>query len=196
MSAQPKTKLSSQEYLELEIRAEVRSEYFDGEVFAMAGTSLNHTRIVRNISRRLDEHTESGPCEVVSNDLRVSVPFNNAYVYPDLVGLCQEPKLDSSKFNTLLNPELIIEVLSSSTEAYDRGLKFAGYRTIPTVKEYIIIAQDEMRVEQYLRQADDTWQVRFLEKADDLLQVESMKCAIPLSQIYDRVNFGEVILGD
>ncbi|HET7321600.1 MAG TPA: Uma2 family endonuclease, partial [Longimicrobiaceae bacterium] len=128
------------------------------------------------------------PCEAHVNDMRVKVSPTGAYTYPDVVALCGEPRLEDSHLDTLLNPALIVEVLSPSTEAHDRGEKFAHYRRLESLQEYILVAQDRVSVEQYTRQGD-VWMLSETDDPDGALTLTSVDCSIPLREIYDRVDF-------
>src|SRR5438094_497025 len=141
MTAIEKRKLTAQEYLAIERAAEFRSEFHDGEMFAMAGTSREHAQIVFNLSITIGTQFKGRECRAFVTDLRLKVP--NLYTYPDLVALCDPPQFEDSEFDTLLNPALIIEVLSKSTEAYDRGKKFTWYRELSSLTEYVLISQEE-----------------------------------------------------
>src|SRR6185369_17091632 len=145
-----------QEYLTSERAAELKHEYFAGEIVAMAGATREHILITGNISQRLRNQLERKPCETYSNDMRVRAT-PTTYVYPDVVVVCGEPQFEDSESDILLNPTVVIEVLSKSTEARDRGEKFSDYRANKNVKEIIFVSQYRPRVEQYVRQANDEW---------------------------------------
>ncbi len=156
-SAPTTTSITPEEYLERERKAETKSEYFRGEIFAMAGASRNHGRIVTNLVRELSARTRGRTCNVYSGDLRVAVGPIGLYTYPDVVVVCGEEKYLDGQLDTLLNPTLIVEVLSESTKDYDRGQKFQSYRALASVMEYLAVAQDKMYIEQYARQSDGRW---------------------------------------
>lgn len=156
MSAAPKSTLTPQEYLARERKAEFRSEYFRGEAFPRVRASYFHTLIKDNIASEAGNQLEGGPCRVLTSDLRVKVEEGVLYTYPDLVVVCDEPKFEDDQFDTLLNPRVIVEVLSESTEKYDRGAKFRQYRTISSFTEYVLVSQDQALAERYVRQQDDT----------------------------------------
>src|SRR5581483_8514282 len=157
MATAGKHLLTPQEYLARERRAEYRSEYYRGEMFAMAGASRAHTLIKDNVAAETRSQLKGGPCSVYTSDLRVKVEATGLYTYPDVVIACDEEQFEDNAFDTLLNPRAIVEVLSDSTEKYDRGTKFDHYREVPSLQEYVLIAQDRPRVERYVRQADGTW---------------------------------------
>src|SRR5947209_3009314 len=146
MSSVPKTLLTTQEYLARERKAEFRSEFYRGEMFAMAGASWEHTLIKDNIAHEARNQLDDGPCRVLTSDLRVKVDATGLYTYPDVIIVCDEPMFEDRMFDTLLNPRCLMEVLSDSTEKYDRGEKFKHYRRVPSLQEYILIAQDEALV--------------------------------------------------
>ena len=157
MSSERKTRLSPEEYLALERKAEVRSEYLDGDMVAMSGGSREHNLIVTNLVSELRLQLKGRPCEVYPSNMRVKVSATGLYTYPDVVVVCGEPTFEDESVDTLLNPTLIIEVLSDSTEAYDRGGKFAHYRKLASLMEYVLIAQTKPHVEYYVRQPDNRW---------------------------------------
>jgi Uma2 family endonuclease len=145
MSAIPKTKLTAKDYLEFERNSDIKHEYFDGEIFEMSGAKRNHNKITTNLSGLVWQHLKGKNCENYSNDMRVFVPETGLYTYPDLVVVCGEPQFQDDVFDTLLNPVLLVEVLSDSTESYDRGKKFQHYRSIESLQEYILVSQNEAR---------------------------------------------------
>lgn len=157
MASQPKTRYTAEEYLALERGCEAKHEYYNGEIFAMSGASEWHVLIVTNLVYELQSQLKDGPCRVYSTDLRVRVAPAGLYTYPDVIVLCDEPRFSDEQEDTLLNPALIIEVLSESTKDYDRGGKFEQYRTIDWFVEYLLIAQDRPHVEHHTRQLDGSW---------------------------------------
>ncbi len=192
MSAQTQTSyLTPQEYLAMERRAQYKSEYFDGEIFAMPGASPAHNKITTNIVGELYSQFKKRPCHVYANDLRVKVSPTGLYTYPDIVALCGVPRFDDDQQDTLLNPTVIIEVLSDSTQAYDRGKKFQHYRTLESLQEYLLIAQEECHVEHYVRQSENEW---LLTEANDLaavMHLAAIQCQLALTDIYDKVEWSE-----
>ncbi len=199
MTAQAESYLSPADYLAIERQAETKSEYFNGHVFAMTGASREHNLIAGNVLALIAGNVLAGlhgqlldrSCEVYASDMRVKVSPTGMYTYPDIVVVCGEPELEDEHFDTLLNPTLLIEVLSESTERYDRGDKFAHYRKIESLAEYIMISQHEPRVEKYARQEDGTWSLRDYADLDSVLNLESIECRLPLSDIYAKINFDE-----
>ena len=188
MASEPHQRLSIQEYLALERQAEERHEYLDGEMFAMSGASRRHNRIVLNIGKGLDSALEDRGCDVFVSEMRVLTPDNKFFTYPDVVTVCGEPQFADAEVDTLLNPDVIIEVLSPSTADYDHGPKFAHYRSIASLREYVLVAQDRVRVEHYLRQTNSAWLP--LVELDDLgqtLELQSVGCRLSLAAIYRRV---------
>ncbi|MFL6194887.1 MAG: Uma2 family endonuclease [Thermoanaerobaculia bacterium] len=191
---QPRSRrsITPEEYLALERRAETRSEYLDGEMFAMAGGSRPHNLIVTNLVRELSTQLMTADCEVYSSDQRVRVPETGLYTYPDVVVACGEPRFEDEQLDTLLNPSFILEVLSASTEAYDRGKKFAQYRTQDSLMEYVLVAQDEPRVEQYVRQ-EGKWLLSVTAGLEATLALPSVQCTLALDRLYHKVGFPEPV---
>jgi Uma2 family endonuclease len=191
MSLQPRPTLSFEEWLEGERFAlEGRSEFVDGEVFAMTGASLAHNAIVSNIIREISIQMRGRPCQVYANDLKVLIRTANAAKYPDLVALCGAPELLDDRRDVLLNPGLIVEVLSDSTEAYDRGDKFALYRQIPSLREYLLVSQNRIGVELYSRGTDNHWTLTDYTGLTDQVRLASVDCALALAEVYDKLDVG------
>lgn len=188
MSTLPDSYLSQEEYLTIERKSEFRSEYIDGAVVAMTGASREHNLIVTNIIGELGQQLKNKPCELYATAMRVRIPAANIYTYPDVVVACGEPRFEDPYVDTLLNPVLIIEVLSESTESYDRGKKFAYYRTIESLSEYLLVGQDEARIEQYARQVDGRWLLSESRLPDATVGLASIDCALPLKEVYDKVH--------
>lgn len=180
--------LTPEEYLRLERKSEERHEYLKGEVFAMSGASRAHNLIAQNTSRMLGNQIEDRPCEVYQSDMRVKIQATGLYTYPDIVVVCDSPEFEDLELDTLINPTVIIEVLSASTEKYDRGKKFQHYRSITTLQEYILISQEMIQVEQYVRQKDQ-WGLRDFGVNEAILNLTSIGCSIQLSDIYRKVSF-------
>ncbi len=188
MSTQPQRSfLAPEEYLEIERKAEFKSEYFNGEMFAMAGAKRSHNRIVSNIIRVIDTQLLERDCNIYPSDMRVKIEKINKYTYPDMVVTCGKEIFEDDQVDTLLNPILIIEILSASTEAYDRGEKFQHYQFIPSLAEYILITQNKIRVEQYVRQSDRTWLYSEYQSLDDVIKLESIACELALKEVYAKV---------
>ena len=182
-------RFTPQEYLALERAAEIRSEYLDGRIVAMTGGTERHASIVLNIAGELRAKFRGGPCRVYANDLRVRIERGNRYVYPDVVAVCGERRFADGVLDTLLNPALIVEVLSDSTEAYDRGEKFAGYRALESLREYVLVAQSRVGVERYRREGD-AWVYTALDDLSQTLELASVDGSIALADIYEGVDFG------
>jgi Uma2 family endonuclease len=178
---------TSQEYLTLERQAPSKSEFFDGEIYAMARASRKHVLVEGNILRELGTRLKGRPCTVLTSNMRVRVRATGLYTYPDASVVCGRPEFEDIQSDTLLNPTVLIEVLSPSTEAYDRGEKFSQYRRLPSLQEYVLIAQDRVLVERYRRRGD-LWVISDLHSLDDVLPLESIDCKIPLSEIYYQVE--------
>jgi Uma2 family endonuclease len=189
MSAQAKAVLSPEEYLAIERNAEYKSEYFAGEMFAMAGASEAHILIVTNVVIELGNQLKSRPCRIYSNDMRVKVSQTGLYTYPDVVVVCGKTMFDDDYKDILLNPTLIVEVLSESTEGYDRGRKFEHYRHIESFSEYLLIAQDQYRVEQFVKQNSHQWLFSEATELEESITLTSINCKLVLKDIYDKVEF-------
>ena len=187
-TAAKKTRITTQQYLAQERCAEFKSEFFDGVLCAMSGASREHNLIASNLNRRIGTQLEGRPCEVYISDMRVRVSRDRTYTYPDVVAVSDEPKFLDGEFDTLLNPSLIIEVLSPSTEAHDRGGKFRRYREIESLREYVLISQDHMLVERFSRRGEQ-WLLTVLTGEAELLRLDSIGCVVALGDIYDKVKF-------
>ncbi len=189
MSTQPKTFLTPEQYLEIERKAEYKSEYFNGEMFAMAGAREAHNLVVIHIARELDQQLRSRPCRAYPSDMRVRVSPGGLYTYPDVIALCGEPRFLDDQRDTLLNPGLIVEVLSHSTEAYDRGRKFESYKSIESLREYLLVASDRIHADLYNRQPDGRWLLTSADKLEDSLTLESVGAQLTLADLYEKVEF-------
>lgn len=188
MSVQPKPYLTPEEYLAIERRAEYKSEYFNGEMFAMAGASPGHVLIVTNIVAELRGQLKQRPCRVYSADLRVRVSPTGLYTYPDVIVVCGQPQFADEQKDTLLNPTLIVEVLSESTKDYDRGGKFEHYRTLGSLNEYVLVAQDKYHIEHFARQPDNRWLLAETNRLEDTIPLSSIACNLALAEVYDKVD--------
>ncbi len=190
MAAQPVPHLgvAPDEYLAIERAAETKSEYWDGDMFAMSGASRNHGLLAFSIAAGLGSQLAGRPWEAFIADMRVRMPKRRAYVYPDVVVACGEPQFEDDRLDTLLNPTLVIEILSPSTANFDRGHKFQHYRTIASLQEYVLVHQDAVRVEHYRRQADDSWVLREFSQLGDTLDLASISCHLPLEAIYEKLK--------
>jgi len=189
MPAQPQLAyVTPEQYLALERKAEYKSEYFNGEIFAMAGASTAHNQITMNVSAEIHTQFKKRPCRVYANDMRVKVSPTGLYTYPDIVALCDNPRFDDEQKDTLLNPTVIIEVLSDSTANYDRGDKFKHYRSLDSLNEYILIAQDECHIEHYVRQANNQWLFSETNDIRETIELTAIDCHLALSDVYDKVE--------
>ena len=186
-SAAAQTYLTPEEYLAFERKATTKHEYLNGQIVAMSGASFAHNFITVNIATSLNVQLMEGDCRVATSDMRVKVTEIDSYFYPDVVVVCGEPRAEDDTFDTLLNPTLIVEVLSPSTEGYDRGEKFEHYQQIVSLKDYILISQDEVQVEHYCRQ-EFKWLQSEFQGLEDVLSLLSIDCELRLSDIYRRVE--------
>jgi Uma2 family endonuclease len=190
MSTIPHHTYTLEEYIELDKNTEGRWEYFAGEVVDMAGGSLEHNQIVSNMVRVLGNQLADRGCRVLSSDMRLKVPKAFPYRYPDAVVVCDEPILEELQGQPMLvNPLLIVEVLSASTEGYDRGFKFTAYQSIASFQEYVLVAQDRPHITRYVRQADGQWLRSEVEGLEGVLELVSVSCTLALSDVYRFVNF-------
>jgi len=191
MSSVPKTLLTPQEYLARERTAEFKCEFYRGEMFAMAGASWEHTLVKDNTAREAGQQLKEGPCRVLTSDLRVKVDATGLYTYPDIIVVCDEPQFEDKTFDTLLNPRVLMEVLSDSTEKYDRGGKFKHYRQVPSLQEYVLIAQDQPLVERHVRQPNGDWLMTEFRGLEQTLAFTSVSVKIAVADIYRGVTFPE-----
>ena len=188
MASNPLTKVSEEEYLATDRAAEVRSEFLDGEMWAMAGGSMRHSQLQAILIAELVAALRGRNCQAFTSDLRVRVMPRRMYAYPDVTVVCGKPQLADDRQDILLNPAVIFEVLSPTTEQYDRGAKFRYYLTIDSLKDYILVDQLAMRVEQYTRGTEGTWTFRAYQKPEEESKIDSIAVALPLARIYDRVE--------
>lgn len=182
--------VTEEQYVAAERAADTRSELVDGVVVAMGGASERHVSIVTNLVVALGTRLRGRPCRVYSTDLRVRVGLGRMYAYPDVVVVCGERQFADDQRDTLVNPTLIVEVLSESTEDYDRGKKFEYYRRAATLVEYVTVAQAAPHVEHHVRQADDRWMLEETDRLEDRLELSSIGCDVTLAEIYDGIDFG------
>jgi Uma2 family endonuclease len=191
MSAVTKKKLSESEYLAIERAAEFKSEFYDGEMFAMAGASPRHNRIRDNLVYKISQNLEGGTCFTYSSDQRVKVKRTGLFTYPDLLIVCGRPELDPEHKDTMFNPQVIFEVLSKSTESYDRGKKFLNYRRIPSLKEYVLVSQEQKLIERYVRQTDDDWLLTTFDDPNSEFALTTVPVRIPMADVYRGVELLE-----
>ncbi len=182
-----KTLFTPEEYIVLEREAEFKSEYRDGQIVMMPGASREHVLISGNIFGHLFIQLLDRTCEVYANDMRVKVRDSGLYTYPDVIVVCDEPRFEDGYFDTLLNPTVIVEVLSPSTEDYDRRGKFYAYQTLDSLQEYILVSQYDVHVEQYIRQ-DEVWQLIEYRSLEDVMINASIECQLAIRAIYAKVK--------
>ncbi len=194
MTAVAKKRLTAEEYLVIERQAEFRSEYFAGEMFAMSGASREHNLIALNLGGELREQLKDRSCEAYTTDMRVRIP-SGLYTYPDVVVVCGSPKFDDAHVDTLLNPLVLIEVLSESTADYDRGTKFKHYRQITSLREYVLVDQATAQIEHFALGFDGKWSLTEIAGLDKTLSLDSIGCQIPLAEVYRKVTFAEDACG-
>lgn len=189
MSTQPVQKLTVPEYLALERTSEGKHQFYDGEVFSMGGASKAHNTIALNIGSELRGIFRDRDCVAYVNDMRVKVSDTGLYTYPDVIATCLNPKFDDDQLDTLTNPQVIIEVLSESTESYDRGRKFKFYREIETLSDYVLVAQDRISVEAFTREVDGSWKMRPYDSLSDSIEIASIDCSLRVEDVYLKVEF-------
>jgi Uma2 family endonuclease len=187
-SAALETRYTPEQYLAVERKADFKSEYLDGLITAMWGVSRAHNRIAGNMYRKISDQLEIRPCEAFISDLRLRVSPTGLYTYPDVMVVCGEAEYLDDEVDTLLNPTMVVEVLSPTTESYDRGAKFAHYRQLASLKEYVLVAQNRMLVERFTRQGD-IWLPLVQTDPDDTLRLASIDCSVAVREIYARVSF-------
>lgn len=188
MSAEPRRFMSPEEYLAMERDSETKHEYLDGEVYAMTGASENHNMIQLNIGTSLRTQVRGRSCRVYPSDMRVKVRRTGLYTYPDLSVVCGQRELEEDEFYTLVNPSVIIEILSPSTERYDRGKKFAHYKMIESLQEYLLVAQDAVSVEHYMRPTEGHWRAVTYVDLDAVITLSSIGCTLRLADIYEDIE--------
>lgn len=187
MTAVAKNLYTPEQYLTLERTAPYKSEYINGEIFAMAGAGRTHNLISFNIATALGNQLKGRACEAYVSDMRVKVDNTGLYTYPDVVVACGEIQFEDQHLDTLLNPAVIVKVLSPSTESYDRGEKFAHYRRLASLQEYVLVTQEPMRVEHYLRHGAQ-WMLTEYDDANAVLHLVTIDCRLVLRDIYDKVS--------
>ena len=187
-SAAVQSHLTPEEYLALERKATIKSEYLDGQMYAMSGATRVHNLVCGNVFGELRNQLKGSACEVYTNDMRLKVISAGLYTYSDVLVVCDEPRFEDDSFDSLLNPTALFEILSPSTEAYDRGAKFGYYRQLDSMHEYTLVSQDCMRVEHYLRQGSQ-WILTEFSSSEDIVHLTSINCELPLREIYARVEF-------
>ncbi len=196
MASVPKTSWTAEQYLTRERREEFKSEYFRGETFAMAGASAKHNLIVANCVTSLNNQLKERSCVVYPNDLKLEVRATGLITYPDLTVACGKPEFGYDRGDVLHNPIVIVDVLSESTESYDRGKKFEHYRSLPSLRHYILVSEDRVSVEVFMRQPtpdsrEDAWLLNASTKLDEALALSAIGCQLPLSEVYAKVDWTE-----
>ncbi len=188
MTAVPKQVMTEDEYLAFERASEQKHEFFRGEIFAMAGASRQHAGIKENLSIEIGVRLKGSPCRTFSADLRVKVKRTGLFTYPDFMIVCGQPEFDPKAEDTLVNPQVVIEILSKSTESYDRGAKFRHYQRLPSVKEYVLVSQDRIQVERFVRQEDETWILTTYDDPAGEFSLATVPVRVPLVDVYRGVE--------
>jgi Uma2 family endonuclease len=190
MSTQPKPHYSFEDYLAAERDCiDAKHEYVAGQVFAMTGATYHHNLITTNVVSELRQQLKSRPCSALSSDMRLRIQAADACLYPDIVVLCDKPVFHDERKDVLTDATLVAEVLSPSTEGYDRGGKFALYRGLPGLRQYLLIAQDRLAMDLFTRQADGRWMLDAYTNMDTSIRLESIDCTLRLGEVYDKVDF-------
>lgn len=190
MAAEPKLYLTAEDYLALERESVEKHEYIDGRIAAMVGGSDEHGLIQVGVTSLLRAALRGRGCYVYPSDVRIGIPAANVYTYPDTSVICGARQFGDGRRDTLLNPTLLVEVLSPSTESHDRGRKFGYYRQIPSLQEYVLVAQDTPMIEHYIRQADGTWLWSAVEGLAETITLPTIGCTLALAEVYEQVEFG------
>ncbi len=181
--------ISPEEYLEQEITATEKHEYYRGEIFAMSGASKEHNEIFSNVFGEIAHKLKGKGCKPYGSDFRVHIPKNTLYTYPDIIIICGKPELTDDKFDNVTNPSVIIELLSKSTRNYDKGEKFTLYRDIDSLKEYILIDTEKMHIEKHIRNIDNSWQLTDYRSPVNQILIDTVQISLLLKDIYDGVSF-------
>ena len=188
MASVPNYYLSPEEYLALERKAEFKSEYMDGVVYALAGASPRHNLIVANVIITLGVQLKGRPCKVYPSDLKIRVSNSKRFFYPDVSVVCGDDEFAGEEQDVLLNPTLIVEVSSESTAAFDRGKKFLSYQQISSLQDYLLVSQDEFLVEGYTRQGNDRWLYTKVTSLEGMIGLQSVECNLPLRDVYNKAT--------
>ncbi len=189
MSTLTVTHVTPEEYLAAERLSETKSAYLDGSVLPMSGATVNHIQIVSNITSELSAQLRARQCRVLASDLKVGLQDSRKFFYPDVTVVCGELQYYDDRRDIILNPDIVFEVLSPSTEAFDRGAKFQAYRTVESLKEYILVSQERTLVEQYVRNGDAGWTYKPASVLGSSLTLPSIECTLSLNAVYDKVDF-------
>ena len=183
--------ITAEDYLYHERKAETKHEYFQGEIFAMSGASFVHNTIFSNTLADLVTKLKGKKCSAFGSDLRVHIPKNTLYTYPDITVICDKIENTDDSFDTAKNPTVIFEILSKSTRNYDKGQKFTLYRDIETLKEYILIDSENISVEKFSKNEDNSWTLTEYKNLDDVFHIKAIEVSIALNDVYDGVDFEE-----
>lgn len=188
MQTATKTRLTAEEYLALERKAETKSEFVDGAMFAMAGGTEEHSLIASNLIREVGTELKSKPCKVYTADMRVKIEATGLCTYPDVHVACGDSRFEDAHRDTLLNPKVIFEILSQTTAAWDRGQKFWHYRHLESLTDYVLVSQDAWLVEHYTRQPNGAWLLETLEGQGEVLHLSAVGARVPLAEIYAKTG--------
>lgn len=188
MSAHPNKRMTVEEYLAFEHASDTKHEFWGGLVYSIAGASRRHVAITGSTFASLYTQLRQRPCQIFASDMRVRIGKSDDYAYPDIVATCDTPLFDDAELDTLLNPAIVIEVLSDSTERQDRGTKFAGYRAIATLQEYVLVNQNRIMVEHYVRQGNQ-WVLTIYSEPDVSMKLASIDCTLTLAEMYEKADF-------
>ena len=194
MSSLSPSFVSEREYLDLERKSELRSEYIAGRIYVMSGASERHNLIAGNLHALIWNQIRGRDCRAYMADMRVKVAPTGMYTYPDVIALCGERRFEDGHVDTLLNPAVIVEVLSESTEAYDRGEKFAHYRRLDSLREYVLVAQDKIRVEHYQREGEN-WILSEISGPGGTLHLSTIDCHVGIGEVYENVELEPLTTG-
>jgi Uma2 family endonuclease len=189
MSTAAKRRLTPEEYLAIERDVPTKHEFYQGEMFAMSGASREHNQVTFNLAGSLHSQLKDRDCNAYVNDMRVKVSATGLYTYPDVVITCEKPKFEDSVFDTLLNPQAIIEVLSESTEKYDRGGKFAQYRQLPSLREYVLVSQERPHIELFTNAGAGVWMLTEAIGLESAIDIPTIACRLALADVYAKVGF-------
>ncbi len=192
MSAPTKRRVTPQEYLAIERQAQFKSEYYHGEMYAMAGACYSHNRVLANLLSKIGNQLDGKDCFMLPNDMRVRVPDKDSYFYPDAIIVCGKPEFEDSVFDTLLNPRVIFEVLSDSTEQFDRGKKFDEYCKFALLQEYVLVSQSKMQVQRFVRRSEDHWDLHIFKDVKSDFSLETIPVTIALNSIYEGIDFTQI----
>jgi len=187
MQQQHSSYITRQEYLELERQSETKNEYWNGEIHPMDPINVQHSLIVTNVIANLGLQLKKSPCSVYVGNLRLKVSSTGLYTYTDLLVVCGQARIEDE--DNLLNPTVIVEVLSKSTESYDRGVKFAHFRTLESLTDYLLVSQDNASIEQRTRQPDNKWLLSIYQGLDSVVPIPSIDCELPLAEVYERIEW-------